>query len=57
MPPKKKKQQEESNDLSIQSAESNVIESGNMATFPTGLEALLDRRLKQQSYQINFLFI
>ena len=57
MPPKKKKQQEELNDLSVNSVESNVTESGNMATFPMGLEALLDRRLKQQSDQINSLFV
>ena len=57
MPPKKKRQQEESNDLSVESVESNLIENGNMATFPTGLEALLDRRLKQQSDQINLLFV
>ena len=57
MPPKKKKQQEESNDLSVESVKSNLIENGNMATFRTGLEALLDRRLKQQSDQINSLFV
>ena len=44
MPPKKKKQLEESNDMSAESIESNVVENGNMATFLTGLEALLDRR-------------
>ena len=56
MPPKKK-QQEELNDLSAKSVESNVTESGNMATFTMGLEALLDRCLKQQSDQINSLFV
>ena len=56
MPPKKKKQQEELNIPSVESVETSVIENANMAAFPSGLEALLDQRLKQQSDQINNLF-
>lgn len=57
MPPKKKKQQEETNNLSVESVETCVIENTNMAALPTGLEALLDHRLKQQFDQINNLFV
>jgi ABC-type phosphate transport system auxiliary subunit len=56
MPPKKKKHQEELNIPSVESVETSVIENANMAAFPSGLEALLDQRLKQQSDQINNLF-
>ena len=37
---------EESNDMSAESVESNVVENGNMATFPMGLEAFVGSALK-----------
>jgi hypothetical protein len=51
MPPKKNKQK--SSDSSIESAQESSDEKLNMAALPAGLEDLLDRRLRQQTEQIN----
>ena len=56
MPPKKNKQK--SSDSSIESAQESSDEKLNMvAAIPAGLEDLLDRRLRQQTEQINDLFL
>jgi predicted nuclease with TOPRIM domain len=55
MPPKKNKQK--SSDSSIESAQESSDEKLNIAALPTGLEDLLDRRLRQQTEQINDLFL
>jgi hypothetical protein len=55
MPPKKKKQ---SNGSSLETVGATAAdENSAMATFPSGLEDLLDRRLNEQFDKINELFL
>ena len=57
MPPKKKKKNE-SNGSSLETVGATAAdENSAMATFPSGLEDLLDRRLNQQFDKINELFL